>query len=327
MTARARRLLKIAVSVALIVGLVYFLDTDSLAEAARGVNGGYVLIAFVMVILNRIIMPFKWNLLLRARSIRLSHYDAIRIYTISSFLGIVLPPTVGADSVRGYYTKQAGIPLSDAIASIVIERMLGLVVLLLFTVAGFSLLIHLLRDGAIDVAAFAGVLGVLSFLIIVGVYISFTPRFQQLVTSVFARVQNTRIGKLARGADSFVQAYQDYRNQKRALALFSALTALELCVIIVRSYVVGLSLGVELPVYVYFAFLPLVIFLNRMPISFDGFGIMEGLFTYFLGLFGVMHEKGFLIGLFNHLLFILGVLPGGLFYIFWGREKKSPMRS
>ena len=36
---------------------------------------------------------------------------------------------------------------------------------------------------------------------------------------------------------------------------------------------------------------------------------------YFLGLFGVMYEKDFLIGLINHILFIVGVLPGGMLYV------------
>jgi hypothetical protein len=61
-----------------------------------------------------------------------------------------------------------------------------------------------------------------------------------------------------------------------------------------------------------------------MPVSFDGFGINEALFIWFLALFGVAHEQGFLIGLINHLLFIAGVLPGGLFYVFSDRGRDLP---
>lgn len=321
LTSRALRRIKIAVSLALIAGLFYFLDVGSLGSAVTEIRVSYVLLAFAMLIGNRILMPVKWNLLLRARAIQISHFEAIRVYTISSFLGLVLPPTVGADSIRSYYMKQAGIKLSDAVASIVIERVFGLVVLLVFTVIGFFLLVNLLRDGDIQIAAFAGVLAALSVALLAALYLSFTPFFQQLVGTLSARLQGTRLSKLALGADSFVRAYQDYRHKKRILALFCGLTVLELTLVIVRSYVIALSLGVDLSVVIYFAFLPLVTLLNRMPISFDGFGINEALFIYFLGLFGVMHEKGFLIGFLNHILFIVGVLPGGIFYVLSDRSK------
>ena len=324
MTSRTRRQLKIAISLMLIATLMYFLDLASISAALKDINAAYVALAFVMVIGNRILMPLKWNLLLRARSIRLSHLNAIRIYTIASFLGLVLPPTIGADSVRGYYLRQAGIRLSDAVASIVIERVFGLVVLLVFTVAGFFILADLLREGEMQTGTFAAILGVVSATVLAVLYLSFTTWLRTLARTAAVRLEGTRLKSLGRGAESFLAAYQEYRHRQLALALFCGLTALELTIVIVRSYVMALALGVELDVLVFFAFLPLVTLLNRLPVSFDGFGINEGLFIWFLALFGVAHEQGFLIGLINHLLFIAGVLPGGLFYIFSGRRTDIP---
>ena len=321
LTSRTGRRTKIAASLALVAGLLYFLDIGSLGSAVTEIKVGYLLLAFAILIVNRILMPVKWNLLLRARAIQLSHFEAVRLYTISSFLGLVLPPTIGADSVRSYYIKQAGIKLSDAVASIVIERVFGLIVLLVFTVVSFFLLVDLLRDGDIQFAAFAGVLAVLSVALLAALYLSFTLRFQQLAGSLSARLQGTRLNKLALGADHFVRAYQEYRHKKGILALFCGLTALEVTLVIVRGYVVALSLGVDLSIFVYFAFLPLVSLLNRMPISFNGFGINEALFIYFLGMFGVLPEKGFLIGFINQILFIVSVLPGGIFYVLSNRSE------
>ncbi len=321
-----RRRAKIAISSCLIVGLIYFLDFNSLGSAAKEIDFYYLVLAFFMVIGNRILMPIKWNLLLKARGIQLSSWQAIRIYTIASFLGLVLPPTLGADSIRGFYLKKAGIDLSDAVASIVIERVLGLVVLLIFAVVGFALLFGLLRDGQFQAFGIASFLVALSVAMLVVLYLSFTQHFQRYVTHFSARLQSTRLNKLARGVDSFVKAYQEYRHKKRVLIVFCGLTALELTLVIIRSYIIALSLGITLSVTTYFAFLPLVTLLNRMPISFDGFGINEALFIYFLGLFGVIAEKGFLIGLINHILFIFGVMPGGIFYALSDRagEKSVP---
>jgi len=323
LSSRARRRLKIAVSVLLVGGLVYFLDTDALVSSVTELDFRYLLLALAMVFVNRVLMPLKWNLLLRARGVYITNFEAVRVYTMSSFLGLVLPPTVGADSVRSFYLKQSGIKLSDTVASIVIERIFGLVVLLIFTLLGFAVLIHLLRGGELDFQTFAIVLLILSTLMLTCVYFSFTPLFQRLVDSLATRSHGTRFAKLGTGLNSLVQAYQEYRQKKTVLALFCGLTGLELALVIVRSYVVALSLGVDLAIIHYLAFLPMVNLLNRMPISFDGFGINEALFIYFLALFGVSAEKGFLIGLINHLIFLIGISPGAFFYIMSDRKQRD----
>lgn len=317
------RRLKIAISVVLVAAILYFLDIGAVLASLRGISLPYLALAFLLVIVNRVLMPLKWNLLLRAAGTWLSHFEAIRIYTISSFLGLVLPPTVGADTVRSYYLKKDDVKLSDAVASIVIERVFGFLVLLVFTIAGYVLLLRLLREGDIRVATITTILAAVSIVLVAVLYASFTPRMQGIADRVSRRLEATRMKKFGAGVASLVRAYQEYSQRKRVLVLFSILTVLELTVVIIRSYVVALSLGVELPLVVFFAFLPLVTLLNRLPVSFDGFGINEALFIYFLALFGVAHETGFLIGLVNHLLFIAGVLPGGLFYIFSSRRPPS----
>jgi len=320
---RAGRRIKIAISLMLVGGLLYFLDTASLRASLKEIKLSYVLLAFAMVVTNRILMPVKWNMLLRARGIHVSNFDAVRVYTMSSFLGLVLPPTVGADSIRSYYLKRAGLRLSDVVASIAIERVFGLLVLLVFTIAGFAILVDLLRDGAIHTMAFAGLLTVISVGALAAVSISFSSRMQTIVGYLVDRIQSSRLSKLARGAEKFLQAYQEHRHKKRILAIFCLLTGLELLLVIVRSYVIALALGVDLSLMIFFAFLPLVTLLNRMPISFDGFGINEALFIYFLGLFGVLPEKAFLIGFVNHIIFLIGIMPGGIFYVMSGSDKPS----
>ena len=308
------RRIKIGVSLLLVAMLVWFLDTGSILAALAGIDPALLTLALAMVFTNRVLMPVKWNLLLRARGLRLPHFDAIRIYTISSFLGLVLPPTVGADSVRSYYLNRRGLTLSDTVASIAVERVFGLLVLLAFTVAGFVLLIDLLRSGSIPWQAFSIALAAVTAIALAAALLSFSGRFRELA-SALARRGSGRFGRLARGVDRLVNAYQDSGRRKRVLAVFCLFTAAELTLVILRSYVIALALGVELPLLTYFAFLPFVTLMNRMPISFDGFGINEALFIYFLALFGVPAEQGFVIGLVNHLVFLVGVLPGGVFYI------------
>jgi len=55
--------------------------------------------------------------------------------------------------------------------------------------------------------------------------------------------------------------------------------------------------------------------LTRLPISIGGFGVDEGVFTYFLTLVGVSVTLGFSIAIINHMIFILVILPGGIIHL------------
>ncbi len=52
----------------------------------------------------------------------------------------------------------------------------------------------------------------------------------------------------------------------------------------------------------------------RLPISLDGFGIREGAYVYFPGLVGISKTIAFSVGFINHIVSIIGILPGGIFY-------------
>ena len=56
--------------------------------------------------------------------------------------------------------------------------------------------------------------------------------------------------------------------------------------------------------------------LVRIPISLNGFGINEGGSTFFLAFVGIPKAIGFSIGLVDHFVNIIGLIPGALFYIF-----------
>jgi hypothetical protein len=62
---------------------------------------------------------------------------------------------------------------------------------------------------------------------------------------------------------------------------------------IIRSYVVALAFGVEVPLIYFFAFVPIILLFTRLPISIYGFGI----------------------GLVNHIIILIGLLPGAIFYM------------
>ena len=269
-------------------------------------------------------MPVKWNLLLRAQNINAGWMYTIKIYFISSFLGFFLPPTIGADMIRVYYVHRKNIEIPKILSSIIIERFIGFITLIFFGIIGCLLLANYFADINFDVNRFL-VLFVIGFVVIILVFaVSFTDKFNQIVSLCLNKFKNKKfLGKIENALDKFYRSYKQYKLRKGTLFIFTMLTCVEITLPIIRSYFVAKALNVDIPLTFFFAFLPVILLLIRLPISFDGFGIQEGGFAYFLSLAGATATEGFSIGLVNHLFFILGILPGGIFYLTERIDKKE----
>ena len=124
------------ISIILLAVLIYWIDFKNFINSIKNANYLYILIAVIIVTINRCIMAYKWNLLLKVKNINISFFEVTKIYYISNFLGLYLPPTIGADIVRAYYINKKKYQLSDILSSIVVERIIGFLVLLLFAVIG-----------------------------------------------------------------------------------------------------------------------------------------------------------------------------------------------
>ena len=55
----------------------------------------------------------------------------MRVFFVSSFVGSFLPASVGSDAVRAYGLRDHAVPGSAAVASVAMDRALGVVAILL----------------------------------------------------------------------------------------------------------------------------------------------------------------------------------------------------
>src|SRR5687767_14097649 len=63
----------------------------------------------------------------------------MRIFFISTFVGTFLPASVGGDAVRAYRLSKEGVVGVDAVASVLMDRLLGVVSILFVAIAGAML--------------------------------------------------------------------------------------------------------------------------------------------------------------------------------------------
>lgn len=312
-----KRLIQLFISIVLIAILIYWIDFENFINSVKHANYFYIFIAFIIVTFSRLLMAYKWNILLKVKGINLSLFEVTKIYYISNFLGLYLPPTIGGDIVRAYYITKKKYQISDIISSIVVERIIGLLVLLLFAVIGGVFFYLFFGDFRFDIKNILILFIVIFFIIFTFFYVSLDKNISNKILNRCDKfISDTIAGRLIHKLKKMYVSYLLYKNAKIALFIFFLLTSLEVFSYILRSYVVAQALNVEIPFIYLFSFVPIIMALIRLPISLNGFGINEGGFVFFLSLIGISKTTGFSVGLIDHLIVLIAILPGGIFYLF-----------
>jgi hypothetical protein len=320
--------LRLILSVGLIAIITTNVNLDEIRTILANSQPGYLLLAYLIAIGDRILMAYKWNILLRVLNIRITLFDAVVVYLKTSFLGLFLPATVGGDALRAYAVAKEEHNISDVVSSILVERALGFAAL--FTFALTSIILSIFVFGQ---SFFEGIWQLLWIFIsllvlsVVAVLLSFNRTFLHRVTKV---IKDSRFANnvVVRKLGSVYNSYQSYRGHKSRLVLFFALSLAENLLPVMWAYSLSLAFGLNISLLYFFILVPIVLVLVRLPISLSGIGIQEGTFVYFLSLIGVASSQALLLGAASNVIGILSILPGGFAYALGGlayrRDKVPP---
>jgi glycosyltransferase 2 family protein len=320
----ARLAVKLAISALLLIVLAWIANPRELARALASAEAPWLLASLTLAIGNRILMGLKWTLLIRAIDVPVAWSVSVKAYFAASFAGIFLPATVGADAVRTLILSKRYSNTPRIIASIIVERLIGLLALAMFAFVGVLVVLNLYA-GIIPLSAAAGlVIVAVAVALAVGCWFVTTPSFGALVRRGVGWIGKSGgpRARLAATLGDVQGALALYRGKPAPLAGFFLLTCLENLVAIIRAWFVALAFGIEIGVVLFFVITPIEQFASRLPISIHGFGIREGLFMYALSLVGVSAATGLAVGLVNHLVFIVAVLPG-IWFLLMGRRQSA----
>jgi glycosyltransferase 2 family protein len=296
----------------LLAALFAVVDFRSLVLTLRETNHVFSLIVILLVLCDRVFMAFKWNVLLRAIGIRISFLESVRTYFASSFAGVFLPTSVGADVLRLFIVDADKGRREGVAASIVVERLLGFMALvLLFIIMATCAMFEFsfTRLGIIIVVALV-IFAVSAWLFQISLYhvpVSALDRFKGKAGDIMRRI---------------LTSYQMYKDKRRALVIFFALSFVEHFLPIACNYFTGRALGIELNPLAFFVVIPIILLFARLPISVDGIGVHEGLYWALFQMAGVYHVDALAMGVLARILTTVSLLPGGVLLVFHHVSKR-----
>lgn len=298
--------LRIAVSLALLVLLVIFVDWGRLGARLGAADPVLMLAVVALASADRLLMAWKWWLLVRGRDATLGLWSAVRAYYLASFAGYFLPMTVGADAVRIGALAGAG-RTAVLVASVVLERLIGALAQAVLAGLSVATLVTLGLGARVGPAERWG-LGAAVALAFAAFPFSFPG----------ARWIAARLGSgggWRGGLRTLAEQYAGYRASTGLLCAFFALTLLEGAFPVAIHYAAGRALGLDPGWSFYIATVPLVFLVARLPVSLGGLGFLELSFVSLAGLLGVSWTDAFAIAGLATALYLVALAPGAVLYL------------
>lgn len=310
-------LIRLIVALLLTAVIIWRADPSAVMASLGRLSAGWTLVAIGLVLIDRALMAWRWLALLRgvAATDHLPARTVLRIFFVSTFVGTFLPASIGSDAVRAYGLSKEKVLAADSIASVLMDRLLGVISLLAAAVAGLLLATDLLREPAVQIALAAAAAGC-----VIGVAAIYSESAARLLGGVAARLPRPALRRVAEG---LVLAVRAYATRHRALATVLTASMVVQVVRVMQAYALGRGLGIHADWTAYAAFVPLIMLVMMLPISIFGLGTsqwaFEGLFTQV----GVAREDAVALSLLFIALGVLGNLPGALLYVSGRSERPA----
>lgn len=295
-----RRWLPRLLAVALSVVAVAFAGPRAVWESLRAANPWLVAVAAAAVLPLLAPKARRWQIVLADFGIALPWRDAFRFYAIGLWAAIVTPGQLG-DGLKAWYVQRRGNHAATALASVVVDRLFDL--LLLLVAASVGVVVY----GAAYGVQFVMV-GFLILLTIVGIVVVARPTLRRAVGTLLPARARERIVR-----HGWVAALRGAHLTARSVVAALAWSVVSFAVTLARIYLCFRALDIRLPLPTFVAVVGLTSVVGLLSVS--GIGTRDLLMIALLGRAGITRDTALAASFLILFLNLTNVVPGLIAYL------------
>jgi uncharacterized protein (TIRG00374 family) len=302
-------LLKVVVSGGLLWLLLGKVDLARLWEYGRHASAPWLVTALGLYLAMILVSSWRWQVLLDAQSFHVAGSRLVNSYLVATFFNNFLPSNIGGDVIRIRDTVAESGSKTKATTIVLMDRGIGLLGLVLVaavaaTVAGdtftrgMPLMVPLLW------LAFLAGLAVATPLVL-------WPAAVTVLLAPLRRIHQEWVGeRIARMTDTLG------RFGKAPFALFKCFAgAVAVQLILVGFYAaIARSMGIPASPWHLAVVVPVSFIVQMAPLSLNGFGVREAVFTYYFSRMGLPPETALAVSFMGAALIMLFSLSGAAAY-------------
>ncbi len=306
---------KFAISTLILWYVISKYGLDTFYQLFSDVDSIWVSSALIVLTLSNVLGATQWFLILRNLDIQIPYKKALSFYFTGLFFNNFLLSFVGGDAVRIYdITKSTG-KNSEAVSTVFLDRLIGLITLIVFAfiAASFALGMADLKNVMYLILIFmSGVIFIVYFLYSK----SFAKKFESFGKKIIPKQFHGYISDI-------YNSYSFYRKRPKLIfKLFGISIFVQMFRVFVH-YLCARSLGVSVGIEYFFLFVPIIAIVILLPITVGGFGLREYSGSSLFALVGVAGSEAALFEFMAFVIMIISSFPGVLTFIFRGQNEKK----
>ncbi|MBX2878539.1 MAG: flippase-like domain-containing protein [Granulosicoccus sp.] len=286
-------------SILLIALLLAISDISLILTAIKKASLGWLVLAYLFAMGLTAYGAIKWWVLMpRNRSHPLTF---VRVNFVSNFVGIFFPGIVGIEAARIAGITRSSKDLPSAFASVLVDRLFGLMTLAMVVAIG-GLTASFDLPNIVKITCLLAIAGMIAL-----VFILMSQTTRSLISRVLPAKVDGALHKLYECLDI-------YRDQPVILGLSLLLSLVFQLLRVVMVYLLTKSLGIDVTFQYLLIVVPIAIFVQMIPISIYGVGIRESAMVTLLSVVGVSTESAIALSLLFLAIQIAGSLPGAILF-------------
>lgn len=286
--------LKIIITVLLFYIISKKFSNNDFFNILSKINYKIIISVFVILYLHLVFNCIRWYLILRQKKQVINFKSTFSIFSIASFFNQFLPSAVFGEAIKFYYKKKLGLSKSIIVRSIILDRYIHTVILIILLIMSYSTLFLNIELGIL-----------ISLLFLLFIFTS--------IIMIIKIINKLNINKFLIFLKNLLN---DLKENFYSISILLPNIILSLVVhsLMLSSYIIiGMSIGIGIELLQFLVILPIIIFVSSLPISLNGWGIREFISMYLLNFYSVNETQAILMSVIIGLLIILTRLPGSIF--------------
>jgi glycosyltransferase 2 family protein len=273
----------------------------------REANIRFIIAALALFPITILITSVRWHELLRALDIHLRLGRTFVLNMVGMFYNTIMPTgSTGGDVFKAYYVARQTHHRTRAVMSVLVDRAIGLVALIILGGTMAALQRHIPRCRQVAMASAA-----LLFVGGLGLVVFYVPGLRRLSGLDFI-IHKLPMQKQVRGAVETMHIY----GKRPLLVLVALIVSFPVHMIVITSaQLCGIAFGLHINLFYYWMAVPVIVLASAIPISPQGAGVMEYFAIKLLEPQGVTVAQAFALTMSIRLVQIFWNLAGGIFVI------------
>lgn len=294
-----RALLKLSASIALFALVLWFIGPQRVLASFANADPRWLFAGFVASVAANLCSAMRWRALAAWLGMPASGHEMLFAYWRGITANAILPgATLGGDALRALHLQRKGYGLAPAVSSVFLDRLSGLWVLVVLSLAMTALALDI---GMLDSARWP-----LSSTLTAGIAVV------ALAAPIITWQVSATVPWLPRKVRDMLNAMHARQHPLRLYAVQMLWSAGVQMLSIAAFTFAGHAIGLDLPWWQFVIAAGPIFILAAMPLSIGGWGTREAAAAIVLGGFGAPHEGAvacaILYGLFATLQALLGAL-------------------